>query len=266
MAQVASYRPGTPSWVDLATTDTAVARAFYGELFGWDSVAGPPETGGYTNFCLRGARVAGLHELPPDLAEQGQLPSWTTYIATDDADTTAARIRDAGGTLLYGPVDVLDEGRMISAIDASGGPFGVWQAGRHAGSGLVGEPGAMAWNELHTRNLAVAGHFYARVFDWTLEPLETAGPAYRTARLGDRTVCGLLEMGAEFPPEIPSYWMTYFAVADVESTIERIRRLGGNVVRELADSSFGRWAVVQDPTGAVLSVIQLPGRPGASAP
>src|SRR4051812_49627120 len=33
------YPPGTPSWVDLTTSDVDAAAGFYGTLFGWDSVA-----------------------------------------------------------------------------------------------------------------------------------------------------------------------------------------------------------------------------------
>ncbi|HYT25105.1 MAG TPA: VOC family protein, partial [Actinomycetota bacterium] len=45
MAEVKSYAPGTPSWVDLMTSDPEGARAFYGELFGWEFEIGGPETG-----------------------------------------------------------------------------------------------------------------------------------------------------------------------------------------------------------------------------
>jgi predicted enzyme related to lactoylglutathione lyase len=48
MSERTSYEPGTPSWVDLTTSDPASAREFYGGLFGWEAVeAGPAEeTGG----------------------------------------------------------------------------------------------------------------------------------------------------------------------------------------------------------------------------
>jgi hypothetical protein len=42
MSEVTSYAPGTPSWVDLMTSDPEGARGFYGELFGWDYEIGRP--------------------------------------------------------------------------------------------------------------------------------------------------------------------------------------------------------------------------------
>src|SRR5690606_4994048 len=41
---------GSPCWVDLMTSDTDRARAFYGELLGWECEDANPEFGGYANF------------------------------------------------------------------------------------------------------------------------------------------------------------------------------------------------------------------------
>ena len=43
-----------------------------------------------------------------------------TYIASDDVDATAEKIRGAGGTVLMDPFDVFDAGRMTIATDPSG--------------------------------------------------------------------------------------------------------------------------------------------------
>ena len=66
MTTKTEYAPGTPSWVDLGTTDTAAAKAFYGPLFGWEfedqSVDGAVV---YTLAKLGGRNAAGLMEQPP---------------------------------------------------------------------------------------------------------------------------------------------------------------------------------------------------------
>ena len=65
----------------------------------------------------------------PAACGEGIPSHWTTYIASDDVDDTAAKIRDAGGTVLMDPFDVFDAGRMTIAQDPTGATFGVWQAG-----------------------------------------------------------------------------------------------------------------------------------------
>ena len=51
---------------------------------------------------------------------------WMTYLATADADATAAKIKGGGGQLVMEPMDVMDAGRMAVAVDPAGAVFGVW--------------------------------------------------------------------------------------------------------------------------------------------
>ena len=85
MSQPTSYAPGTPSWIDLMTTDPEGSRRFYAAVFGWDMDVGPAEFGGYTMARVQGDAVAGLNGEP---APPGVPTAWTTYISTDDIDAT----------------------------------------------------------------------------------------------------------------------------------------------------------------------------------
>lgn len=66
---------------------------------------------------------------------------WTTYIATDDIEATAAAVAGNGGTVLQAPMDILDAGRMIGSPVPDGAVAGAWQAGTHTGAAFVTEPG-----------------------------------------------------------------------------------------------------------------------------
>src|SRR3954454_22300655 len=131
MPEFSSYPPGTPSWVDLSTSDVDGAARFYDELLGWETFepGDAEETGGYRMFTVRGKQVAGLGPVQQD----GQPPAWTTYIASSDAEETARKAGEAGGQGFMPPVDVMDAGRMTIIADPTGAVFGVWQAGRHTG-------------------------------------------------------------------------------------------------------------------------------------
>src|SRR3954468_17291452 len=78
-------------------------------------------------------------------------PSWSTYISVADADMTAAAVKEDGGDVLMGPMDVLDVGRMAVAIDPTGAVFSIWQPRQHAGAAIVNEPNTFCWSELTTR-------------------------------------------------------------------------------------------------------------------
>ncbi|MEN3362331.1 MAG: uncharacterized protein V7637_6313 [Mycobacteriales bacterium] len=255
MSERTSFPEGTPSWVDLMTSDPEGARAFYAGLFGWEMDINPdPNTANYTTAMLRGKRIVGLGGWPvPD----GVPTVWTTYFASDDVDKTATRIREHGGSFLIEPMTVLDAGRMALATDPTGAAFGVWQAGTHTGAEIVNEPGAFVWNELATRDLDAATDFYSAVFGLTAEDLETGddGMRYRTLHLDGRMVAGSLQLDDSWGAETPAHWMTYFAVTDTDDSVARAIELGGAACVPATDSPHGRFAVLTDPQGGAFTVI-----------
>ncbi len=115
MSERTSYVPGTPCWVDLGTPDIDGAASFYGDLFGWSIPEGEnsEQTGGYRQAMLRDKPVAGV--MP--LMQEGQPPAWSNYVAVEDADATAAKVREAGGMVMAEPMDVMDLGRMAIFAD-----------------------------------------------------------------------------------------------------------------------------------------------------
>jgi uncharacterized protein len=57
---------------------------------------------------------------------------------------------------------------------------------------------------------------------------------------------------------MPAGWVTYFAVADCDAAVARARELGGTVLAGPENApGIGRWATLQDPQGAVFSVIAM---------
>lgn len=251
--EMSSYPAGTPSWVDLTTSDPEGARAFYGALFGWDFDIGGPETGHYTMCRLRGQDVAGLGGMP---APEGMPTVWTTYLASDDVQATGKLVTDSGGTLIMEPMQVMEFGSMLIGTDPVGAAFGAWQAGTITGAQLVNEPGSIVWNELATPDLDAAQAFYSKLFDYGWDDVDTGegGPRYRTFSVGGRTVGGALQMDEQWQG-VPPHWMLYFEVGDVDAAVESVQRLGGGVGVPPTDSAFGRFAVVSDPQGAHFTVM-----------
>jgi uncharacterized protein len=250
-----TYAPGTPLWVDLGSPDLEASRAFYGRLFGWTATVAPqPEAGGYTMFALGDKTVAGLGPL----MDPNQPPAWSTYVATDDADATIEKVRRAGGQVLMGPMDVMEQGRMAMFRDSGGATIGVWQPEAFQGAELVNAPGSFCWCELATRDLEDAKRFYQAVFGWGAKT-HAGGPSgsYTEWQLGDKPIAGAVEMGSNFPVQVPPTWLPYFAVADVDAAVEEARQLGGKPVVPTMDSPAGRFAVLQDPQGAAFAAIAL---------
>src|SRR3954454_18949587 len=120
MSERTSYAPGTPCWADLGTPDIDAAVAFYGDLFGWSipERENAEQTGGYRQAMLRGKPVAGV--MP--LMQEGQPPAWSTYISVEDADATAAKVREAGGRRGAGAKGPGGGGRRAGGADGRARP------------------------------------------------------------------------------------------------------------------------------------------------
>ena len=255
MPEISEYAPGTPSWVDLASPDPDASARFYGGLFGWTATDPGPveETGGYRMLQRDDRDVAGLG--PTQAPDQPAI--WTTYVSTDDADAVTAKVQAAGGRVVMEPLDVLGAGRMAVFADAGGAVISVWQAQTHIGAGVVNEPGSLCWNELATREIEAAKRFYAAVFGWTADTNAFGDTSYTEWKLGDRTVGGMIQMNDEWPAEVPAHWMVYFAVEDIDAATKKVEELGGRISVPPTDTPAGRFSVVNDPHGAVFSIIRL---------
>ena len=123
-------------------------------------------------------------------------------------------------------------------------------------------PGTFCWVDLGTTDAAGAKAFYGRVFGWEGEDMPVGdGATYTMLRLGGRDVAAVYEQGEdERAAGIPPHWSSYISVVDVDETAARVEGLGGKLLAEPFDVlDSGRMAVVQDPTGALVSLWQ-PGR------
>ena len=256
MPEFTRYAHGTPCWVDVTSPELDKSVAFYTSLFGWEAERDPrPEAGGYTMFTLDDKYVAAAS--PPQ--QEGSPSYWTTYLASDDVDDTAAKVRGAGGTVMMDPFDVFDSGRMTLAQDPTGATFGVWQAKEHIGAQLANEAGTLLWNQCHTPDPARATEFYAAVFGYEIDEIDMGGKQpFRVIKVGGRGIGGIREPVAEEPP----HWSVTFAVDDADETAARANELGGTVLMEPFDlPGIGRLAVLHDPADAVFQIMKSAGPP-----
>jgi uncharacterized protein len=250
----ATHQPGTASWVDIGT-DVDAAKKFYGGLFGWETMdAGPPEqTGGYGFFLKGDKMVAGYGP-----QQNPGPPVWSVYFAVTDADAAAKKIEGAGATVIVPVMDVMGAGKMAVFQGPDGAFFSIWQPGTHKGADLLGETGAMSWVELNTRDVDAAKKFYPAVFGWTVQSHE-GEMVYHELQLGSETVAGMMSMPPMVPAEVPSHWLAYFGVDDVDKSATLAGELGGTVVAGPMDFPGGRFAVVIDSKGAGFGLLRMAG-------
>jgi uncharacterized protein len=257
MGKRTTHPPGTFSWVDLATTDPSGAKTFYTGLFGWetqDNDAGDGDGGVYITASVEGDAVCGLFEMPDEMRGMGVPPNWTSYVTVDDADATAARVTELGGEVVRDAFDVMDLGRMAVLKDPQGAVFAIWQPGSRIGAERVNDVGCLCINELATSDMEAAGSFYADLFGWTMEMVDTGpgGPPIMAAYNGGTLNANLSAVEGGAPP----HWRPYFTVESVASALERIGELGGKTLAGPIPIPEGGIAIALDPQGAVFALFE----------
>ncbi len=247
---------GAPCWIDLFTSDTDKAAAFYGDLFGWTAQSAGEEYGGYINFSKGDQMVAGCMR---NDGQSGTPNAWSVYLSSADAKATVDAAVARGAEVIVPAMDVMALGTMAVLSDPGHAAIGLWQPGLHKGFGIVAEPGAPSWFELHTRDYAAAVAFYREVFGWdTHEMSDTAEFRYTTLGEGDSAAAGIMDASGFLPAGMPAHWAVYFGVADADAALERVVELGGAVLEPAQDTPYGRLAAVADPTGAAFRIMQAP--------
>jgi predicted enzyme related to lactoylglutathione lyase len=270
-APIRTYPHGVPCWVDTEQPDVDAAVEFYRGLFGWTfEDAMPPGAPSRYVIAKLGGRDAGA------IAGPGEgLPSWSTYVAVDDADATVKRLAAGGAAVRSAPADAGEGGRGAILTDPEGAEFRIWQPRRRVGVQATNVPGGWNFSDLHTRDAKAAIAFYAEAFGWEFDDLGFA-TMIRRPGYGDHLEATIdpgiraRQAGATAPPGFAdaiawlaaaaegesANWHVTFTVEDRDQAVADAERLGANVLSQ-EDSYWTRSALVRDPQGAVFTASQF---------
>jgi uncharacterized protein len=251
MADVPTMTANRPIWIDLSSSDPAGSRAFYEKVFGWSiEISDDPQYGGYGIARLRDKDVAGIGgTMSPD-----QPTAWSVYLGSPDAAALGARVQAAGGRVIAPAFQVGDAGRIAVFQDPTGAFVSAWQPDTMSGFTATG-PGTYQWAELSSRGIEAAIPFYESAFGWTHHTMPYPGTTggYTQFFANGAAIAGGVEMSPMVPAQVPSYWMVYFAVEDVDATFARVLAADGREMLPPTDFPGGRFAIVADPQGATFA-------------
>ena len=235
-------------WHDCNSTDPEKAKAFYTELFGWELEVWKPGEMDYAMIKAQDDMHGGFGQA------QGGAPShWLGHVIVEDTDAAAERARGLGATVLAGPMDIPEVGRMNVIRDPQGAVVSLFTP---AGEAPRSE-GVFVWDELMATDVEAAKRFYGEVVGWTAEPMEIPGspPYTQLMRTDGSPGAGLMTK----PDDVPggAVWLSYVGVADVDAAVAKAESLGGSSPMAAFDvPNVGRVGVIADPTGGVIGVFQ----------
>jgi predicted enzyme related to lactoylglutathione lyase len=115
--------------------------------------------------------------------------------------------------------------------------------------------GGFSWFELMSSDVEAAKKFYAGLFGWNTEDMSMGDMNYTVVKVGEEGLGGMMTV----PPQAegtPPHWGVYVTVDDVDATAARAEKLGGKILVPPTDiPTVGRFSVLQDPQGALISAI-----------
>ncbi len=112
--------------------------------------------------------------------------------------------------------------------------------------------GEFCWNELMTPDLKKAKEFYKSLLHWESEDQNIGDNTYTMFKAaGNDFIGGMMQIPAGQEKKIPPHWMGYISVDDVDAIIKKAQQLGAKVTVPATNvSDYGRFSVIEDPTGA----------------
>lgn len=252
--------PNSFFWYDLMTTDTKAAQKFYCDVVGWTAQDVSTSGQSYTAFNTHGQGAAGLMPIPEEARKHGVPPAWMGYIAVDDVDAAAKRVKQEGGKVMREPVEVPGIIRFAVVADPQGAGFLVakWARPENVPPHLPeGTQGAIGWRELYANEWKSAFAFYEKMFGWTKADAIDMGPmgTYQLFAAGGAPIGGMMTK----PPQVSvPHWGFYFNVPSIDASAARITAGGGRVMNGPMQVPGGQWVVnAMDPQGAGFSVVAL---------
>ncbi len=117
--------------------------------------------------------------------------------------------------------------------------------------------GKIGWIDLTVEDAPAIRDFYAKVVGW--KPEDVGMGDYSDFNMtmpesGDPAAGICHARGGN--AELPSKWLIYITVADVDKSAETCRENGGQVVVGPKPMGDGKFAVIEDPNGSVAALYQ----------
>lgn len=248
--------PGHWIWSELFTADVEAAKAFYGEVFGWRFETYGQRGRQYTLVSNGETPVAGmLHHA--DSADAARRASWVAVLSVADVDAAVQRAEANQGAVLVTARELAGRGRVAVLADPELARFAVLTPTGGNPPDVFPPNGSWLWRELWAQSGRDMAAFYRDIGSYVVEPKgELAGLREWHLVTDGFPRAGIIEVERD---DLPSTWLQYVRVADLEGTLEKVRRAGGRVlVSPSPDVRAGRVAVFVDPLGAAIGIAEWP--------
>ncbi len=247
-------------WLDLETTDLSGAKIFYRSLFGWDYRDYHSYGANYTVALAQGNPVAGLvrRQIVNDTERRS---AWLPFFSVADVGATFAQALKVRALVRSEPEDFPRRGRQARLTDPEGAAFALVNSSSGDPSDDPNPRALGTWGSpsLLARDPAAEAVFYQELFRYAVlgEPTHAGFERIRlSAGTHERASVRRLPSGAD---ALSPQWLSFVRVFSTVGTSRQAVKLGGHILVAATPTTNGATtAILEDPTGAVFGVFELP--------
>jgi predicted enzyme related to lactoylglutathione lyase len=245
--------PGSPCWLELATTQPQASMAFYQDVMGWDYEERTDSDGApYYVATLVGEPVAGIRHIAEPVEE------WSVFLVTPDLTALVRRSELLGGRTVEPAHSVPKVGRKALIEAPAGATFGACQVAPDWAF-TAGVPNSLVWLEFITHLVPQADRYFGELFGYEGRQFGNGiEDDYMVWYAGGDSVIGRVRMMPGTSVEVPARWMPHFRTPldrNFDDAVVTAHDAGARLRFNPYSSELGRVAVLTDPVGARFAII-----------
>lgn len=253
------HHAGKPVWAELVTPDLAVAKTFYAGLFGWTFRDFRAPEVDYAVAYHDGRPVGGMLQHRAG-ARGGRQASWLTFLAVADLDASLRIALEHGGRQIYAARTFPNRGRQAVIADPEGAVVALLASSSGDPPDFLPDVGEWVWSTLLATDPDADAAFYQTVFGYEVYTLPGEdGLEHLLLASDDSARASVNTLPTHFTNRHP-HWLNFIRVADAGAATVEAVRLGGRILVEVhADRHGGMVAVIADPSGAAVGLMEWKG-------
>jgi predicted enzyme related to lactoylglutathione lyase len=244
--------PGKFVWADLVTDDALAAQKFYSALFGWTFY----DYGGYFIGMHEDRPLCGMFQRPRPKDRVAE-PRWFGYISVSNVERARREVTKAGGRVLAAPKKMAKRGEQAVFADPEGALFGVVKSSSGDPEDFLADPGEWIWIQMLSRDALKAAEFYRSVAGYEIVENTASGRVSDYILTSEGYARATVRMIRSTNTQVVPTWLLFVRVKNVGDSLTKVKDLGGKVLLEPKPELFnGKVAVIADPTGAALGIME----------
>jgi hypothetical protein len=193
----------------------------------------------------------------PKPTDASARPRWFGYVSVPSVSKAEAAVRKAGGKVIAPPQKFPKRGEQAVFLDPEGTMFGVVKSTSGDPEDFLASPGDWIWVQLLSRDGRKAADFYSAVAGYEIAENTKPGALsdfVLTSKGYARATIRTIPAGMD---QVKPSWLPFVRVKSIGESLATAKKLGGSVLLEpTAELLQGKVAVIADPTGAAIGVLE----------